>query len=223
MRKDQKQQEIDRILQQVEEHKKAILYSFFDSFQNLNVSNLELETFEEERTRAIVTFEEEKKVIYEKGSLEMEQGFRKYISWFNHNILKDKKMYCKNMISYMDCGFIESPEEKWSSGEEQKKNYYYRLGSMIALLSALNVELVDAEDVVEVDEQPVIKDIRRLIKARPMYNRNEKAGRKMFGELEERCPVRYRSHMKEGYEDVFSFMCENEKDMKEIVKLCFSE
>lgn len=223
MKTDQKQQEINRILQQVEEHKKAILYSFFDSFQNLNVSSLELEKFEEERTRAIVTFGEEKKVIYEKGPLEIEQSFRKYISWFNHNILKDKKMYCNNMISYTDCGFIEKPEEKWASGEEQKKNYYYRLGSMIALLSALNVELVEADDVMKVDEQPVLRDIRRLVKAHPIYSRNEAAGRKMFGELEEHCPVRYRSHMKEGYEDVFSFMCENEKDMKEIVKMCFSE
>lgn len=216
-------QEVEKILQQVEEHKKAIIYSFFDSFDDLVVKKLEIQAYDEERIRAVVSFEDEKKVIYENGSLGIEQGFRKYITWFNNEVLKDKKLYCKNILSYKNCGFIEKLEEKSTKNEQQKQDYYYRLGCIIAIVSALNVKVVETENVLEVDDQPVIEDITKIFKAYPIYHQNEETGKNMLKEFESKCPINYRIYMKEGYTNINTFMSKNENDMRDIVKLCFGE
>lgn len=210
-----------KILQQIEEHKRAIIYSFFDSFDDLSVKRLEMQAYSEERIRAVVAFEDEKKVIYENSDLKIEQGFRKYITWFNNEVLQNKKLYCKNILSYKNCGFIENIEEKIADMEEQKQDYYYRLGCIIAIVSALNVEIVEVENIIEMNDQPVIKDITKIFKAYPIYYQNEETGKIMFEEFESQCPIKYRMYMKDGYEYINTFMREN--DIRDIVKLCFGE
>lgn len=214
-------QEHKKMMQQIEQHKKAVLYSFFHTLQDLTITSLESEIQDRDRTRAVVSFGQQNKVIYDTGSMELELGFVKFITWFNQNILKDRKMYCKRILSYPDCGFVEYIDTSECQNEEQKKEYYYRLGSLDALLLLLQSEKLTASDVKMVEEQPIIPDVCTLLKKKPVYNQKwiDGTGERQY--THKSIANEYLESMEKGYEDTCSFIEENEADIKEIIKLCF--
>ena len=213
-------QERKKIMQQIKQHKKAVLYSFFHTLQDLTITNLEPE-MQKDRTRIVVSFGQQNKVIYDTGSLELELGFVKFITWFNQNILKDRKMYCKRILSYPDCGFVEYISTSVCQNENKKKEYYYRLGSLDALLLLLQNEKLTIFDVKMIEDQPIIPDIRTLLKKKPVYNQNWLDETKKRQHTHKSIANEYLESMEKGYEDTCSFIKKNEDDIKAIIKLCF--
>lgn len=211
-----------KIIQQIKQHKKAILYSFFRTTEDLNITKLEPKTQGDHITKAIVSFEQEKKVIYDSGSLVLEQEFVKYITWFNQNILKDRKMYCKRILSYPDCGFIEYIDVSDCQNEKQKKEYYYRLGSLDALLLPLQSEELTVSNIKMVKEQPIVQDIRALLRKPLVYNRRWEDDTEKRQYTHKNITNKYLDSMEKGYEDTCYFIQKNEQDVEEIIKLCFS-
>ncbi len=107
-----RKKEIELIYKNVEKHKKAILYNFFESFEEVSISDIEITKANKEYIQAIITFAHGKKVIYKSSALEYEKGFQKYIGWLNQNIFQNRKMYCKSILVYKECGFVEYIDER---------------------------------------------------------------------------------------------------------------
>lgn len=214
-------EEYRKIIEQVELHKRAVLYDFFDVFQDLNVLNVEMIRNILQRVRAVVTFEEDKKVIYENSRLELEKGFGKYVGWLNQNIQQEKKLYQKSILVYPECGFLEYIKYKVPSEEKQWKDYYSRFGSLAALLLSLNGDILLPSMVTPMGCQPVIQDVSPLFQKYPAYNMNlPEYGdyRKMLGNNN---PFGYAEDIREGYEMFYKGVKENEKDIQEAIQLCF--
>lgn len=217
----QKQEQMKKMTEHIEQHKKAILFGFFHTMQDLSVTQVDFESQDNNRTKAIISFQDEKKVIYDNGSLELEQGFGKYITWFNQNILKNRKLYCKNILAYTDCGFVEYINSSECLNEEQKEAFYYRLGSLNALILSLQGMQLAETDVTMMQEQPVIQDVGALLKKKPVYSK--KCIQNMSKRKEDYQVIsdQYPEYIQKGYSDTCDFIMENENDIQEIIKLCF--
>ena len=80
------------IIEQVNKHKTALFFLFFDTAKDLKIEELVVDSAEENKVRDIVVFENGHKVIYENAPADLEQGMKKYLSWLNQNVMKEKKM-----------------------------------------------------------------------------------------------------------------------------------
>ena len=110
------------MLSQIELHKQAVLYDFFNIFHDLKILNVKIINNICSKIRAVVTFEQEKRVIYENTQLGLERGFGKYIGWINQNIQCERKLYQKSILLYSDCSFIEYISYIQPSCEKQLKD-----------------------------------------------------------------------------------------------------
>lgn len=105
--------------------------------------------------------------------------------------------------------------------ENKKKEYYYRLGSLDALLLLLQSEKLTIFDVKMIEDQPIIPDIRTLLKKKPVYNQNWLDETEKRQHTHKSIANEYLESMEKGYEDTCSFIKKNEDDIKAIIKLCF--
>lgn len=212
----------NRILEQTQKHKKAILFEFFDSAQDLDIKSLEIHDMDLQRIRATITFLPDNKVIYDDGSLKLEQGFKRYVSWLNQNILSNNKMYCKTLLEYPECGFLEYIDERKCKDSEEQKDYYYRYGSLAAVVASLDGKILSRLDVASRAGQPIVKDITLLLKDLPTYNRNMPTYQEFSNAAVGEFPYSFSDEVRCGYRDMYSFIKDNEDDVKDIIKLCFA-
>lgn len=214
-------EEYKKIIEQVELHKRAVLYDFFDIFQDLDVLKVDIIPNMRKRVRAIITFEQGKKIIYENSGLELEKGFRKYVGWLNQNIQQKKKLYQKNMLVYPECGFLEYIKHKKPIQEGQWKDYYARFGSLAAILLSLNGNLLLPSMVTPMESQPVIQDVSLLFRSFPVYNMHLPKYEDYYKTLGNNNLFRYTEDMRKSYEMFCKGVKENEKDFREAIQFCF--
>ena len=72
---------MDDIIKRVEKHKKAIAYTFFDDAQDLELCEIVLKK-NKRGAKAVLCFEQEKRVLYVSGAVFREYAFQKYVTWF---------------------------------------------------------------------------------------------------------------------------------------------
>jgi len=210
------------ILEQTQKHKKAILFEFFDSAEDLDISSLEINSIEEERTRATITFVPDNKVIYDSGSLKLEQGFKRYISWLNQNILNNRKIYCKTLLEYPECGFLVYVDERKCNDLKEQRDYYYRYGNLAAVVASLGGKILSRFNVASMAGQPVVKDITLLLKNPPNYNKEMPTYQEFLNVALNEFQHQFLEEIRNGYRDMYIFIKDNEEDLKDIIKLCFS-
>lgn len=211
------------MLSQIELHKQAVLYDFFNIFHDLKILNVKIINNICSKIRAVVTFEQEKRVIYENTQLGLERGFGKYIGWINQNIQCERKLYQKSILIYSDCSFLEYISYHQPSCEKQLKDYYLRFGSLAALLLSLNGEALLPSMVIPMGSQPVIQDVTSLFHSCPTYNKNLPEYGEYHKILGGNIISKYETDIRKGYERFYTKAKENENDIKEIVKLCFMD
>lgn len=210
------EKEINIIYKNVKKHKKAIIYSFFESFEEVSIVNIEITKSYKEYIQAIITLDNGRKIIYKSCALEYEKGFQKYISWLNQNVFQDRKMYCKNILLYKECGFVEYIDERKCEDEEKLLDYYYRLGGLKAVLGTLNVVATEECDIIQMGEQPIVKDFDQLINktSEDKMKLCNSHGKKDLSEIQ-------LQHYINGYQDVLDYVRKHESDIEEIIKISF--
>lgn len=213
-----------KIIKKVEMHKKAIIYRFFNKLDDLEVESIQLNNSEyEDDMQIVISFYEGEKLLYIDDSRDLEQCFLRYLSWFNNTITKKNPIYCKNILSYSDCSFVENIEEKRPSTEAEKLSYYYRLGCIIAIFTSLDVDIVCEKDIIKKESNPVVRNVERIIKKAPAFDINKMKRRETLDDALKYCPDEYKQNLQDGYSLIFDYIQENESDMWSLIKICFQE
>jgi lantibiotic modifying enzyme len=213
--------QIQQTKDNIEKHKKAIVYNFFDMMEELLIENLEFPIIDKDRIQAVITFENGQKVIYESDKLGFEQSFQKYLSWLNQNVFQNKKMYCKNILSYEDCSFVDYIDEQEGQQEWQQQDFYYRLGALMVVLASLNIDTRENVKIVKKGDQPVVKDFHGVKSKSPVYNMDHFMERLNRSEASELFLKDYEEWFRKGYLDTQNFMILHEKDIEQVVKMYF--
>lgn len=211
-----------RIIEQVESHKRAICYTFFDSTKESNIIDITILRDIPQKMKAEIKFEQGEKVIYEEAYGVLEQKLGKYLSWLNQNIYIERKFYCKSIISYPECSFLEYIKEKVPKEEIKLQNYYYQYGALVAIIHSLKGNDLLPSRVIQMSDQPVIQDTYQLLQEKPSYNVNMKEYSYFYKKMKlEEVIIKYEKDIRRGYSEFYNFATRNKHDMKEIVKLCF--
>lgn len=210
---------IETIIKNVEEHKKAIIYRFFGNIEDLEIDHIDIS--DSENMHVVISFFQGEKILYRDSAMDLEQCFIRYLSWFNNTIIKNTPLYCRNILSYSDCSFIESIDENTIENIRDKRRFYYKLGCVIAILSSLNVDIIDENDIIKMEESPVVKDVEGLIQSNPSFAMNRVKGKELLEEMKKHCPSKYQLDMDEGYQIIYQYIRENEDNMWSLINVCF--
>lgn len=207
------QDRIEQIGNMVQKHRRAILYTFFDVLEDLELQAVTLLG----PTHGRVQFAQGKCVIWDKRLLYMEQVFQKYLTWFNQNVQKDLPFYRKKILVYEDCSFVESLEEQILCTDTDQA-FYQRLGSLAALVYALGGEKLDRHNIIRIGEHPVIRDVMALYADGYHYCQDFETESKILSDLKP-AGTEEIGWMKEGYQKSVLFCKENHADVEELLKI----
>ncbi|MGN0482056.1 MAG: DUF4135 domain-containing protein [Lachnospiraceae bacterium] len=206
------QNRMEQAYAKIKSHKRAILYTFFDILEDL-----ELQTVTPiGQTRSCVQFAQNKRVIYDERLLYTEQTFQKYLAWFNQNVQKDLPFYRKKILVYDDCSFVEFLEEQ-SCGADTDSAFYQRLGSLAALVAAIGGKELHRQEIIRMEEHPVIRDVWPLFENGYQYCPNiakEPVFLQDFLQEEKQA-----GWIKDGYQKSVLFCKENSADVEELLKI----
>ena len=115
----------------------------------------------EGKTVAILTFESGIKVVYKPRSLEVDEKFNDFISHLNNANLKYslKTIITLNRDKY---GWTEFISYKGCEEDEQVNRFYWRIGSNLAILYALNAVDFHHQNLIANGEFPILIDLESL-------------------------------------------------------------
>ena len=207
------QDRIEQVYARIQKHKRAILYTFFDILEDLELQSVTPLG----PTRGCVQFAQKKCVIYDERQLYTEQIFQKYLTWFNQNMQKDLPFYRKKILVYDDCSFVEFLEEQSFCADTDQK-FYQRLGSLAALVPALGGKELNRQDIIRVGEYPVIQDLMPLYENGFQYCQDFEKKPMLLHDLQQ-VGTEWYQWLKEGYQKSIRFCKENCGDVEELLKI----
>ncbi len=208
------------IIKEVDKHKKAIAYAFFETTNPIELKEIVFEDCEA-GIQALLVFTEGKKVVFESGCMVKEAGFQKYLSWFNQNINRNDKNYIKNILFYDMCGFVEYIDAGKGIPQELGKNYYLKYGSLIALVWSLNGKFLSPDKMKEKEGNPVVTDVNSVLDDKIEYREpvsTEKISEWLNGFSLTKEELDW---ILQGYAMQKEFIIQNREDIKMLITLCF--
>lgn len=211
---------MEEITKEVEKHKKAIAYAFFDTNEKLELMDIIVEK-ESKNILALLIFDQGRKVIYESGGLFLECGFQKYMSWFNQNVNKYFKNYVKDILVYDKCGFIEYIDETADKEKNLEKEYFLRYGSLIAIVLSINGNFLSMSSIKRKKQYPVIQNILPILKEKVKYVEPvsvEIISEQMKGSLLKKQELEW---VLQSYAASETFIRKNVTDIKELIAMSF--
>ncbi|MDH6363685.1 type 2 lantibiotic biosynthesis protein LanM [Enterococcus sp. PF1-24] len=142
-----------------------------------NIINISLnhgDTHNGGKNVAIISFENGKKIVYKPHSLMIDEKFYGLISWINEtiplNIEKQREITIINKGFY---GWSEYVNDLDCSSLGQIRKYYYRFGSLMALIHSLNGKDLHHENIIAEGEYPVFIDLETLFSSSSIVYRKE--------------------------------------------------
>lgn len=119
------------------------------------------DTHQNGRTVAILTFSDNKKIMYKPKRLQILNPFNKLIHRINDepNILELKTV--KSLI-YDEYGYQEFIEQKSCNTKQEVQNYYQRFGQLLGITYMINGSDFHMENLIASGEHPYIVDIETL-------------------------------------------------------------
>lgn len=216
-----KQSRILNIQNNVNKHKKALAFIFFNGDCELEITDIRIEELCNWSERSVVCFQKENKVIYEDEQSDLEQGMKKYLSWINHTALKDKKLYCKKVLDYPKCSFLEYLPQKGEMTIQEESDYYYRLGSLFALVASIGGRVSLSSDIVCKGASPVISDMKSILQNEAIFCETMRTYAESEKEYKRYCKDKFYNQMEEGYQVVYKFIKNNIDDVKMAIDWCF--
>ncbi|MBD5545406.1 MAG: DUF4135 domain-containing protein [Lachnospiraceae bacterium] len=218
-----KEQEL--ILNQVNKHKKALFFVFFDCLaeEENQVRELVKMWSDRDENRTLIVFEDDKKVIYQKEKLSLERGMNKYFAWMNQSVMKDKKLYCRKLLEYPDCSFLEMVYYQKYRNIEERRDYYYRIGSLMALIASLGGNLISDLDMIAMQDQPILDNLNCLSNDNIQFCKNMIK----YEGLKEKNDLKYepedQEEIERGYNAIYDYVFNNIADTKAAIELFFEK
>jgi type 2 lantibiotic biosynthesis protein LanM len=113
------------------------------------------------RTVAILTFASGQKVVYKPKSLAVDVEFQRLIRWLNTTGLEfeHRTLTVLNRGAY---GWVEFAERASCDTVEEVRSFYFRQGSMLALLHLLRATDMHFENVIAAGAYPILVDLETL-------------------------------------------------------------
>lgn len=216
-----KEQEL--VLNQVNKHKKALFFVFFDGVAEEKNQIRELVEMRPvgEENRILIVFEDDKKVIYQKKKLNLERGMNKYFTWMNQSVMKDKKLYCRKLLEYPDCSFIEMIHCQKYRNVKERRDYYYRIGSLMALIASLGGNLVSNLDMIGMQDQPILDNLACLRNDNIEFCKNMIRYEELKEKNHLKCEPEDQEEIARGYHAVYDYISNNIADTKAAIELFF--
>ncbi|PRR79655.1 type 2 lanthipeptide synthetase LanM [Clostridium vincentii] len=154
------------VLTHTKEHMSEIKSYILNSNEDIKVKTIVSslgDSHKRGRTVSIINFTNRDKVIFKPRSLELDNGFNKFIDYLNekHNDV-NSNLYKVKVISGENYGFCEFIERKDCNNEEEVKQFYYRTGKLLGALFALNAKDIHHENIIAMGNQPVVIDLEAL-------------------------------------------------------------
>ncbi len=119
------------------------------------------DTHNQGRSVVILAFESGKKVLYKPRNLDIDQCFQNFLVWCNANGLKYKLKTMK-IISFEDHGWVEFIEKENTKDDQDFFDFYFRLGSLLAILYSIKTVDIHFENLVAFGAHPIIVDLETL-------------------------------------------------------------
>jgi len=108
----------------------------------------------------IVTLEDGNKVVYKPRTLEIDELFQSFLSWFNESVVKT--LHVTKLISFENHGWMEYIAHKPCYNESELESYYYELGCLLCILYIFRANDVHYENIIAHGAHPVLIDIETL-------------------------------------------------------------
>lgn len=113
-----------------------------------------------------LTFESGTKVAYKPRSMEIEAAFNKFLSWVN--AMSDLPTFkTTDYLLREEYGWMEWVTAKPCSTESEIEQYYRRAGALICLLYVSEFSDGHLENIVSVNDQPMVIDLETLAQPNP--------------------------------------------------------
>lgn len=217
-----KEQEL--VLNQVNKHKKALGFVFFNDLPEEPCQVRELVEVKscQQKDRIIIVFEGGRKVLYQKEKLTLERSMNKYVAWMNQSVLKDKKLYCRKLLEYPDCSFLEMIHYQKYRNAKERKDYYYRMGSLMALIVSLGGDFLTYPDMVGVYDQPILDNLECLRNHNICLRKNMPRYEELENSTFIKCKSEEQAEMQRGYNAIYNYVFHNMADTREAIKLFFN-
>ena len=149
-----------------EKHIDEIKSKIFDTNEDIKIKRIRTalgDSHKNGRTVSIINFTDESKVIFKPRSLELENGFNKFIDYLNKKSRKkEDELYKIKIIDGDDYGFCEFIEHNDCSNYKDAEVFYYRTGRLLGALFALNAKDIHHENIIAMGNQPVVIDLEAL-------------------------------------------------------------
>lgn len=113
------------------------------------------------RSVICLILKDERKIVYKPRSLALDCGFQGLLQWVNGN-QNDIQFASTEIIDAGEYGWMEYVEPRECSDEQEVRQFYRRMGGLLALTHALNANDLHHENIMAVGGHPVIVDLETL-------------------------------------------------------------
>jgi type 2 lantibiotic biosynthesis protein LanM len=119
------------------------------------------DTHNEGRSVATLTFRSGRKLLYKPRNLDLDARFQELLTWCNAEGL-EPRLKIMTVVSFDDHGWVEFLPKENASSEGEFFGFYRRLGSLLAILYALETVDIFFENLVAAGSYPVAVDLETL-------------------------------------------------------------
>jgi len=115
------------------------------------------------KTVTKLTFENDFCLMYKPRPLGIEKAYNELLDWLCSIIPDFKKPYAANVYTKDNYGYMEFIDRKECTDQESVKNFYYKMGELVAILYSLNSKDFHGENIIASGEEPVLIDLETLL------------------------------------------------------------
>ena len=128
---------------------------------NLKTVSQSGDTHNSGRSVFIIEFDDLSKIVYKPRNVSLEEGFQKYIKYFNAYSTK-LNLRCLNVLNRNEYGWVEFVNFEDQKNQEESESYHYKLGYLTALVYSLCGVDIFFENLVSAGSDPIIIDLEAL-------------------------------------------------------------
>lgn len=121
------------------------------------------DTHNEGRTVAIIEFDNGERIVYKPRRLEIEVAYNKYIEWLDTNLNDDKRLKMTKVYYNDKVGWMEFVNNNSCNDEDDVKEYYYKVGKLMAVLYTFNSNDMHSGNIIAVGNSPVLIDLETIL------------------------------------------------------------
>jgi len=154
---------IKKLLLRFREDKSEVIKKF--SINEYRIQSIKLgegDTHQEGNTVSIITFIDNKKVVYKPKKLDINIAFHTLIEWLNSHDSIEKLAMVKT-LSYENYTYEEYIEYKPCSNLSEVESYYIQFGQLMGIFQLLNGTDIHMENLISHGKHPIVIDLETLI------------------------------------------------------------